>query len=149
MESSAFPASFYRVTIKGMYVRDGKVLLVRAADTCSGEWQLPGGGLDFGEDVRTGFEREVAEEMGLRVSKMSTSPMYVWSHRYDNKRGLDWYYAFVVAYRVEFSDLHFTPSRECEEIGFFSKDEMRSLKFEGQLKEFPDIFNPEDFTGDF
>ncbi len=48
---------------------EGSVLLVRAAPslTVAGQWFLPGGGLDHGEDPVTGLEREFAEETGLRV----------------------------------------------------------------------------------
>ena len=48
---------------------DGDVLLVRAAPTLTvaGQWFLPGGGLEHGEDPVTGLEREFAEETGLDV----------------------------------------------------------------------------------
>ena len=47
----------------------GRVLLVRAAPWLSvgGEWFLPGGGLDHGEDPVAGLRREFAEETGLTV----------------------------------------------------------------------------------
>jgi 8-oxo-dGTP diphosphatase len=48
---------------------NGRVLLVRAAPWLSvgGEWFLPGGGLDHGEDPVAGLRREFAEETGLTV----------------------------------------------------------------------------------
>jgi 8-oxo-dGTP pyrophosphatase MutT (NUDIX family) len=48
---------------------DGRVLLVRAAPwlTVAGQWFLPGGGLDHGEDPVAGLRREFAEETGLAV----------------------------------------------------------------------------------
>jgi 8-oxo-dGTP diphosphatase len=48
---------------------DGLVLLVRAARslTVAGQWFLPGGGLEHGEDPVTGLRREFAEETGLDV----------------------------------------------------------------------------------
>lgn len=49
-------------------VSDGKVLLCRLCeDHNRGQWTLPGGGLEFGEPVTLGCEREVYEETGLRV----------------------------------------------------------------------------------
>jgi 8-oxo-dGTP diphosphatase len=47
----------------------GRVLLVRAAPTLTvaGQWFLPGGGLEHGEDPVAGLVRECAEETGLRV----------------------------------------------------------------------------------
>ena len=45
------------------------VLLVRAAPflTVAGQWFLPGGGLEHGEDPASGLRREFAEETGLDV----------------------------------------------------------------------------------
>jgi ADP-ribose pyrophosphatase YjhB (NUDIX family) len=44
-----------------------RVLLVRAAPhlTVAGQWFLPGGGLEHGEDPAAGLRREFAEETGL------------------------------------------------------------------------------------
>jgi 8-oxo-dGTP diphosphatase len=149
-ESKEFPACFHRVTIKGMYVRDGKILMVREAHSMSGLWELPGGGLDFGEHIRLGFEREVEEEMGLKVSKMSSQPLYVWTHRYDKKRKLEWYYSLVLAYRMELASLDFTPTDECAEIKFFSKEELAANDMvSGQMRELTRIFDPNDFVADF
>jgi 8-oxo-dGTP diphosphatase len=46
-----------------------EVLLVRAAPwlTVAGQWFLPGGGLDHGEEPLAGLRREFAEETGLEV----------------------------------------------------------------------------------
>lgn len=147
--SKNFPDCFHRVTIKGLYVKDGKVLLVREGKELSGEWEMPGGGLDFGEDIREGFTREIKEEMGLEIVKMSKSPMYAWTHRYEEERDMDWYYSLVVAYRIEFKNLDFTPTQECESIGFFSREELKNIPLVGQTNELAQIFNPEDFEKPF
>lgn len=145
--SKYFPDCFYRVTIKGLCVRDGKLLMVRESEALSGGvWELPGGGLDFGASVREDFEREAHEEMGLAVAKMSEKPIYVWTERIENRRDMDWYYILALAYRVEFVDLNFTPSEECQEIRFFSKEELSALKLGTQLVKLPGIFNPADFA---
>jgi 8-oxo-dGTP diphosphatase len=50
--------------------RDGAVLLTRISPEGpgAGEWTLPGGGLDFGEDPADGAVREVHEETGYEVA---------------------------------------------------------------------------------
>lgn len=56
---------------------DGKILaLKRAPDDHSrgGNWDLPGGGYEQGEDVVAAIKREVMEEVGLTV--ISASPVY-------------------------------------------------------------------------
>lgn len=148
--SPNFPDCFYRVTVKGMCVRDGKLLLVRESEKLSGaNWELPGGGLDFGEDIGTAFRREIKEEMGLSVLKMSRTPVYVWPRKVERRRKMDWFYALVVCYRVEFEDLNFTPSEECLEVRFFEKEELNDLKLGLQLDNLPEVFRPEDFNEPF
>ncbi len=44
---------------------DGRVLLVRRGDT--GTWALPGGTLEWGEELRLALPREIVEETGARV----------------------------------------------------------------------------------
>lgn len=150
MESSTqFPDCFHRVTIKGLCVRDGKILLVRESESLSNKWELPGGGLDFGEDIRTGFEREVAEEMGLKIRRMDAQPRYVWTCRFENWRSLEWFYSIIIAYRIEFEDLNFTPSDECAEIRFFSIEELADLNLGRQLNQLKRVFNPADFPDPF
>ncbi len=48
--------------------RDGRWLLVRRGDT--GEWALPGGTLEWGEQLRDAVTREIAEEAGAHVSEL-------------------------------------------------------------------------------
>lgn len=64
-------------------------------------------------------------------------------------RNVEWFYSLVLAHRVEFEDLDFTPSRECEEIRFVSREEMKTLDLGGQMRELPGLFNPEDFKEGF
>jgi 8-oxo-dGTP diphosphatase len=47
--------------------QDGSVLLCRISrqGPGGGQWTLPGGGLDFGEDPEAGLRRELLEETGL------------------------------------------------------------------------------------
>jgi len=50
-----------KVSLKGIFERDSKFLLVCEAN---GEWELPGGRLELGEEIEAGFEREISEELG-------------------------------------------------------------------------------------
>jgi 8-oxo-dGTP diphosphatase len=147
--STEFPDCFHRVTIKGLYVKDGKVLLMKEGEVLSGKWEMPGGGLDFGEDIQEGFKREITEEMNLKVIKMSDKPVYVWTYKYENKRNLKWYYSLVLAYRIELESLDFTPTEECTTLGFFSKEELQNIELNGQTTKLSSIFNPEDFEDSF
>lgn len=54
----------YPTSIKGIVLRDGRVLLLLNERD---EWDLPGGRPDAGEDHRAALAREVLEETGLAV----------------------------------------------------------------------------------
>ena len=123
MHSKHFPDSFHRVSVKGLCVKDGKILLVKESPSLSGQFELPGGGLDFGEDIRAGLRREVEEEMKLKITSISEQPIYVWTARFENRRDMDWYYSLVLGYHIELESFEFTKTEECEGIGFFSKED--------------------------
>lgn len=154
-QSTFFPDCFYRVSIKGIYVKDGKVLLCgENKEIFGGKWALPGGGLDFGEEMKAGLVREIKEETGLNVTKISEKPVYIWTHRYEsNIRQIGWYYSIVLAFRIDLEDLNLRPTAECEAIDFYSKEDMLKMSdehmLEGQGREFAELFNPDDFKENF
>lgn len=47
---------------------DGRIVLIQRRD--NGKWGLPGGMVNWGEDIPTTVHRELAEETGLEVSKI-------------------------------------------------------------------------------
>lgn len=58
-----YPQNFYRVSVKAIIKdKDGLVFAVWDKD---GFWNLPGGGVDHGEDVVTALHREIKEEVGF------------------------------------------------------------------------------------
>ena len=61
---------FTRVAAYGLIIDDDRVLLCRLSarvPNAVGQWTLPGGGLDFGEDPVDAMVREVREETGYEV----------------------------------------------------------------------------------
>lgn len=58
------------IGVYGFILNNNNELLIvqRAAhDSYPGMWEMPGGGLDYGESPKEGIEREVFEETGLKV----------------------------------------------------------------------------------
>jgi 8-oxo-dGTP pyrophosphatase MutT (NUDIX family) len=55
----------FPVSIKGVVLRAGRVLLLR---NDRGEWELPGGRLEVGETPEDCVAREIAEETGWQVT---------------------------------------------------------------------------------
>lgn len=48
---------------------DGRIVLIQRSD--SGKWGLPGGMIDWGEDIPQAANRELAEETGLQITKIN------------------------------------------------------------------------------
>jgi ADP-ribose pyrophosphatase YjhB (NUDIX family) len=46
---------------------DGQIVLVRRRDNDKGQWSLPGGMVNWGQNLVTTVERELAEETGLEL----------------------------------------------------------------------------------
>jgi ADP-ribose pyrophosphatase YjhB (NUDIX family) len=54
-----------KLDVRGVVVRDGRVLLVRGTD--DGRWTLPGGWAEVGETPSEAVEKEVRQEAGFEV----------------------------------------------------------------------------------
>ena len=117
----------YRISVKGIVIDDdGRVLLCREDN---GKWEMMGGGIDHGENPEECMYREIKEETGLEVTYMSPAPLYFLTFEKVNSGR----YGANVVYEIKLKDLNFTPSEECQELKFFSVEEMK------QLPRFPNI----------
>lgn len=150
-QSPHFPDCFYRVVSKGLCVRDGKIMLIRDVhpgfhEDTNGAWELPGGGLDFGEDFQTALKREVKEEMDLEVTRIDEKPTYFWTYKRLNMRKIPWHYVLIMAFKFDVKDLNYKTSESCQEMKFFSKEELQPLVIADQIEPLKQIFNPTDFS---
>ena len=116
----AFP-----VSVKGVLVRDGQVLLLKNERE---EWELPGGKLELGEEPPACVAREITEETGLRVA---TGPILdPW--QYHIREGRD---VLIVTYGCHLEGSQSpTLSNEHKEIGFFTLAEVGGLNMPAGYK---------------
>jgi 8-oxo-dGTP diphosphatase len=63
------------VGVGAIVIKDGRVLLVeRGIPPNKGIWAIPGGGLNLGETMQQGAEREILEETGITIR--AGAPVY-------------------------------------------------------------------------
>ena len=123
---------FYRVSVKALVIDElGRILLCREDN---GNWDIPGGGLDYNEDPIEGLKREIFEETGISAEKLiiKANPSYfITTH---NSSGVQ---IANVFYRTQILDMTFKPTPECEELKFFSPLEI--LKMDNVFNNVPKI----------
>lgn len=110
----------YHVTIKGLFFdAQGRVMLVKES---SGEWDLPGGRLEHGEDFHTALKRECQEEMGLDCQILDATPRWAWP-----AQDQDGVWKVMLCFRVTLPHLEFTPSDECVAYDFFDASSLTNI----------------------
>lgn len=75
------------VAVKAVVMKDDKFLIIKrnsSEDVYSGEWDIPGGKVMFGEDPLGALKREVKEECGLEIEPIK--PIDVWTFFKNNKQ---------------------------------------------------------------
>ena len=117
--------SAYRVAVKGL-VRDqsGKLLFVQER---SDSWDLPGGGLEHGENIVEALTREFQEELGVDITIDSDRPRIIptWNTKFDDP-------VLIIIYEVT---LLTTPclTNEVSNFSYFDIHEIKQEKLDSTL----------------
>ncbi|AEK45778.1 NUDIX hydrolase [Amycolatopsis mediterranei S699] len=116
----------YPVSIKGVLIRDDRVLLVHNERD---EWELPGGRIEAGETPEQCVAREITEESGLPVDVMGILDAWVYHIAVANKD------VFIVTYGCT-SPSNAAPvvSHEHSRIGEFAEHEVPGLRMPNGYK---------------
>ncbi len=123
------PPCFYRLSVKALIHNDEwKFLLVKENNNL---WELPGGWVDYGENIQECLTREIFEEMWLKVIYIKKESCYFF--RSINLKGFN---IANVLYETQVKDYDFIPSEECVEIWFFTLDEAKKLETYPNIQEF-------------
>ena len=112
----------FSVSVKGVVVRDGRVLLLHNERD---EWELPGGRLEIGETPVQSVAREITEETGWQVT---TGPILdSWLYYINQVQK----HVFIVTYGAHLQPGQETTdpvlSHEHSRIGLFKRDEVPDL----------------------
>lgn len=105
---------------------DDHILMLKRSDYVdkfAGEWDLPGGHIQVGEDFEVGMKREVKEETGLDVGKCT----FV-----DKMDNLDFYWCECPDRPIKLSHEHtqfrFFPKKDLDPKGKFEKMALKALE---------------------
>ncbi|MBF8184909.1 NUDIX domain-containing protein [Nonomuraea sp. K274] len=123
----------FPVSVKGVIVRDGQVLLLRNERD---EWELPGGKLELGEDPPARLEREISEETGWDAQ---IGPILD-SWQYHIRDGVD---VLIVTYGATVTtDKPPVLSHEHKQVGLFAEQEVENLRMpQGYKRSIADWFS--------
>lgn len=129
------PPCFYRVSVKALIHNDEwKFLLIKENNNL---WELPGGWVDYGENIEECLKREIFEEMWLKAIYIEKEPSYFFTST--NLKGFNIVNAL---YETQVKNYDFAPSEECVEIWFFTLDEAKKLETYPNIQEFLKHYNP-------
>lgn len=136
------PECFYRVSAKALILNEerDKFLIMQESN---GQWDLPGGGLDWGTSPQEDVEREIVEELSLKVLSVSGKPSYFYTNPKPRKSDPERFiWCAYVLYEVELENLDFTPSDECVAIRFVDKENLPQENVHLQVSNLADVFDP-------
>ncbi len=123
-----------QIAQKAILIReDGKILALRRSDTDPVRpltWDLPGGEVEFGEDLQDSIKREIREEVGLMVENLTLLDCLAWV----NPRGEYWVAVGYVG-RIP-TDSAITLSFEHSEFEWISKEEFLTRESTSRIKRY-------------
>jgi len=123
--------SLFHISVKGFIAYKDKYLFIKKVSNGSknqGYWELPGGGLNFGELPEDGLTREAREETGLNIAVLK--PIITWSFLKNNNKQV-----IGITYLCEAKDEKVTISEEHEDFAWVKKEDFDNIDLLPELKE--------------
>jgi 8-oxo-dGTP diphosphatase len=121
----------FHVSVKGFIIWEDKYLFIKKVSNGSknqGYWELPGGGLDFGELPEDGLAREIKEETNLEIIVLR--PLITWSFIKNNNKQV-----IGITYLCEAKNNTVTISEEHEDFAWVKKEDFDNINLLPELKE--------------
>lgn len=128
---------FADIPVKALIEKEGKILFVLSAN--DGNWQLPGGRVNEGEELETAFKREISEELELNVEPKSIFDAFLFKSA-SGKNHIVIIYKCEVLHGLE--DVKFNDG-EIKEIKWVGAKDLEEIKMrEGYRKVLRKFFPP-------
>lgn len=126
------------VAVTGLAVRsDGKFLLTKRHQPTTpiwhNKWNIPGGGLEWGESPEVALVREFAEELGVKPTILHAQPIPVTALWYGRDTGYDTdAHILLLCYVVDIGDqvvdVTLDPEKETSEYSWFNLEEAKKIE---------------------
>ncbi len=116
-----------------IFDEQGRVLLTKRRD--NGQWCLPSGGVEPGESVAEGCEREVFEETGLSVRVKRFIGVYSHPDQLTVYSETDKFQIIALHFEAEIIGGELGLSDETSDFGYFTTEEVEGLEMLGRHKE--------------
>jgi len=123
--------------VTGLAVRPGGQFLLTKrhqpdAPVWDGQWNIPGGGIDWGESPETALKRELMEELGVTPTILYPHPIPVTALWYGRETGYDNNaHILLLCYLIDIGDqvidLTLDPEQETSEYRWFTLEEARKV----------------------
>lgn len=117
--------------LKAVIVKDGKFLILKRSgkdEFRANEWDIPGGGMKFGEKPEECLKREVKEECGLNVDIVK--PLRIWTFFKNSGRTQ----VFAVTVLCKYKSGKVKLSKEHSDFKWIKPDEIKNLKIHKGIK---------------
>lgn len=115
--------SLYRVAVRALIVSGNKMLAVKEVD--GGDWwAIPGGGVDYGESLKSCLLREISEEIGV------SSPFVISDFKiihYNIGKVVNGIPRMNIFFKVSVPQKEIKKTDHVEKWGWFTKDEFMDL----------------------
>lgn len=121
---------YTKVAAHALIKKGDKYLLTRRSkndDYMPGYWDVPGGTIEFGEDILKALKRELKEEVGLKVK--IAEPFFAYNYLSGENR-----HQFMIVYHCNYVSGEPKLSDDHDEYRWVSLEEMKKMKFIKFLK---------------
>lgn len=95
-------------------------------------YELPGGHIDFGEDIVEGLKREVMEEFGMEISVGDAFYAFTYSNEVKGSHSIEVIY--FATFVTPISEIKLNPE-DHSEYGWFTEDEIKTKVVDANKKE--------------